>query len=195
MPVRDISGMTFGRLTAVACVGRTISNKAIWRCVCSCGNEKDVVSGNLTSGQIVSCGCFQKESRASRARVRSYKHGHAVRGNHTSEYRSYRAMLTRCSNPNTADWKRYGGRGIHVCQRWLSGEGEKSGFECFLADMGQKPSPEHSIDRWPNGDGNYEPSNCRWATPKQQGGNGVRKADQQDPIGGRTELKWLNVNA
>lgn len=72
-------------------------------------------------------------------------------------------MLTRCTNPKSQDWENYGGRGIRVCERWQD-------FKKFLADMGRKPSASHSIDRI-DVNGNYEPSNCRWATPKEQRAN------------------------
>jgi hypothetical protein len=79
----------------------------------------------------------------------------------TPEYRAWRNMLTRCANPRASNWKYYGGRGIKVCERWQD-------FLNFVLDMGRRPSSEHSIDRWPNQDGNYEPGNCRWATRDEQ---------------------------
>ena len=83
-------------------------------------------------------------------------------------YAAWSGMVNRCTNPNNTSYHLYGGRGIAVCDRWVES------FENFLADMGPRPSPRHSIDRFPDNDGNYEPANCRWATPKQQGRN-VRK--------------------
>lgn len=77
------------------------------------------------------------------------------------------AMRSRCYNVRSKDFSYYGGRGIDICQRWMRGENGMSGFACFVADMGPKPSPEHSIDRI-NNDGHYEPGNCRWATSSQQ---------------------------
>jgi hypothetical protein len=74
-------------------------------------------------------------------------------------------MKTRCFNQNHHGFHKWGGRGIKVCDRW------RYSFENFLADMGEPPTPEHSIDRWPNNDGDYEPGNCRWATPLQQARN------------------------
>lgn len=74
-------------------------------------------------------------------------------------------MLTRCTNQNQKCWKDYGGRGIKVCDHWASN------YQNFLADMGRKPTPQHSLDRYPNNDGNYEPDNCRWATRKEQNSN------------------------
>lgn len=82
---------------------------------------------------------------------------------HPAEYRSWSGMRTRCTNQRFVDWRLYGGRGISVCERWNS-------FANFFADMGPKPSPKHSLDRI-NSDGNYEPSNCRWATAKEQANN------------------------
>jgi hypothetical protein len=81
------------------------------------------------------------------------------------EYRAWSSMLSRCSNPKVPKFPRYGGRGIAVCARW------RESFENFLADVGRRPSSEHSIDRWPNNDGNYEPGNVRWATLEEQGRN------------------------
>lgn len=95
-----------------------------------------------------------------------YRHGHATRQGLSAEYRTWQGMKTRCSNPNATGYARYGGRGIAVCDAWKSA----TGFRAFMADMGPKPMPGHSIDRIdPNG--NYEPGNCRWATKMEQNSN------------------------
>lgn len=91
-------------------------------------------------------------------------HGHTSNGRISSTYAAWYAMKGRCYNPRCAGFKNYGGRGIKVCDRWLNS------FESFLADMGEKPSPELSLDRI-NNNGNYEPGNCRWATSSQQARN------------------------
>lgn len=92
---------------------------------------------------------------------------------------SWRAMIERCSNPRHIGFKYYGGRGVTVCDRW------RASFADFLADMGTKPTPRHSIDRYPNAAGNYEPSNCRWATPGEQRAN-QRKYDEAQ----RVQRSW-----
>jgi hypothetical protein len=85
------------------------------------------------------------------------------------EYKVWRGMIRRCENPNHDSYRWYGARGIRVCDRWRNGEDGQSGFECFLADMGRRPTPQHSVDRYPNNDGNYCKENCRWATTAEQG--------------------------
>jgi hypothetical protein len=98
----------------------------------------------------------------------SYKHGDSVRGQKTAEHSIWEGIRKRCTNPNYHAYPRYGGRGIRVCDRWLDPE---IGYANFLADMGRRPSPKHSIDRYPDNDGNYEPGNCRWATVDEQNTN------------------------
>lgn len=88
-------------------------------------------------------------------------HGESAK-NITVEYVAWHSMITRCEDPNFIGWHRYGGRGISVCKRW------RKSYENFLKDVGRKPSPDHSLDRYPDPDGNYEPGNVRWATGKQQ---------------------------
>lgn len=92
--------------------------------------------------------------------------GSTQKGTHglsyTAENKAWRNMKSRCYNPKTPGWKDYGGRGISVCAEW------RNSFEAFYRDMGPRPSPQHSVDRWPNVNGNYEPSNCRWATQQEQ---------------------------
>jgi hypothetical protein len=92
------------------------------------------------------------------------RHGHARKGKSTGEYFTWQSMIQRCKNPNSVQYPRYGGRGISVCEQWNE-------FAVFLRDMGERPSPGHSIDRFPDKNGNYEPGNCRWATRKEQGRN------------------------
>ena len=91
-------------------------------------------------------------------------HGDGRRGHQTTEYRAWAGMIKRCTNKNEKAYANYGGRGIIVSDKW------RISFTAFLQDMGRKPSPGHSIDRI-NNDGNYEPSNCRWATRKEQSRN------------------------
>lgn len=103
------------------------------------------------------------------------KHGHTRRSaegrkQQSPEYRAYAAMKNRCLNKRQARFKDYGARGITVCDRWLHGDGERGGFECFLADLGPKPSSRHSVERVDN-DRGYEPGNVKWATRREQARN------------------------
>jgi hypothetical protein len=118
--------------------------------------------------------------------LRRYDHTGPTYCTRPAEYRSWSGMLTRCRNPRSNDWMLYGGRGITVCEAWLA-------FEGFYADMGPKPSPRHSLDRI-DGDGNYEPGNCRWATPKQQARNWKRRNVRYELNGDtRTEAEWCEL--
>lgn len=155
-PIPDVVGKTFGHWTVLELAGFDEKNKnRRVHAKCRCGLTKTVLLFLLKNGESTSCGCMRE------VKVR---HG----GAHLPEYNSWCGLMGRCYNKNNRKWPRYGGRGIVVCARWQEPNGR--GFANFLADMGPKPSPQHSIDRI-NNDGNYEPGNVRWATCKQQSRN------------------------
>lgn len=125
-----------------------------WVCLCDCGVRRIVKDASLKVGISTSCGCLTRERSSEVNRT----HGRSQSG---SEYSSWCAMIQRCHNPNNTRFKDYGGRGIVVCQKW------RDSFEAFLADMGPKPSPRHSIDRIKNSL-SYAPGNCQWSLPHTQ---------------------------
>jgi hypothetical protein len=165
--VKDIAGKRFGRLVVVGfhdTIAMPNGRAARWQCRCDCGTEVVVIGTSLRRGNTSSCGCISRERTA----ARNSKHGDARRGRKTPEYTAWRNMIARCYNPKSSTYHHYGGRGIAVCDRWRFGEAPTTGFECFLYDMGRRPSPQHSIDRYPDRDGDYRPGNTRWATQSEQ---------------------------
>lgn len=154
----DLSEQVFGKLTVIARDWTHEGKHAYWLCRCECGGQTSVTSNALRSGFTTSCGCVRRRV----TRERSTKHGLIPRSADRRTYNSWAAMMNRCYNPGNPRYPDWGGRGIAVCERWHE-------YPDFLADMGTRPVGK-TIDRINNA-GNYEPGNCRWATPKEQQAN------------------------
>jgi len=150
-------------------------NRATWLCRCDCGTEKTIRADSIRRGFSQSCGCLQVKA--------STTHGHYVGDKASSTYTTWKSMLERVDG-------KYAELGIEVCERWRS-------FENFLADMGERPSGK-TLDREDNS-GNYEPNNCRWATPKQQARNRqntllVEYQDEEIPLAEACEIAGAEYN-
>lgn len=158
----DLTGRVFSRLTVLHRMENK-GNSTVWRCLCECGLEKDVLGSGLRSGNTESCGCLQKE-RISEAKT---THGFSMDAINTG-WGCWRHMVARCLKPGASGYDKYGAVGITVFHEWAS---KDTGFQAMIDYMGPRPTNKHSIDRFPNRRGNYEPGNVRWATRVEQGYN------------------------
>lgn len=150
----DLTNIRFGRLLVLSRVENTSSGQARWKVRCDCGVTKDVRGQALREGLTLSCGCLNAENAAKLKTTHGFsKH---------SAFKTWKAMVARCSNPEDKDYAGYGGRGVLVCAEWLD-------VANFVRDMGEKPAGM-SLDRINNDEG-YCRNNCRWATSTEQGSN------------------------
>lgn len=174
---QDLTGHRFGRLVVLKRMPDMTypggHHQSAWLCRCDCGTERTFHGRSVKRGATKSCGCLRREIIV---RIKT-KHGHSTSSVRSREYRSWDMMKQRCLNPRNKRYPAYGGRGIQVCDRW-----QKS-FIAFFEDMGSCP-PGLTIDRIDN-DGDYEPSNCRWATKFQQMNN--QRKSRRLTFQGRTQ--------
>ena len=167
----NLTGHTYGRLTVLSYADKK-GTKHRWNCQCECGGVAITASSNLRTGHTKSCGCAVKEVMTTHGMYDS------------PEYKAYMGMKERCCSKGSQRYASYGGRGISICGRWLES------FDKFFADMGERPTSDHSIDRI-NNDGNYMPNNCKWSTRSEQARNKrILKANKS----GVTGVFWIKSN-
>jgi len=170
-------GMKFNQLTVLGKGSPAKTGHPRWDCQCVCGRIKPIRQSHLNAGTVESCGCLGLKRRIKAQTI------HGMYG--TPEYKSWCSMKRRCNTVTDDNYHNYGGRGITVYPAW------NDSFQAFFDDMGKRPSSKHSLDRIDN-DGDYEPTNCRWATAVEQGNN--RRTNTLITIGDKTQTikQWAN---
>jgi hypothetical protein len=143
----DLTGQVFGRLTVVS-LNRNQNWFDYWNCECSCGAYKIIRWDSLATSKSTSCGCYSREVNTTHGMTK------------TREFKSWQAMIQRCTNPNCDSYIYYGARGIRICREWMWS------FQAFYDDLGPRPKGM-TLDRI-NTEGNYEPGNCKWSTSTEQ---------------------------
>jgi hypothetical protein len=173
--IENLLGQRFDKLIIIESVKeRNISNKVVWKAKCDCGNVVTVSAGSLKSGKTKSCGCIRQANTTTFNQRTKRTHGFVASGDklHIKFYKVWASMLDRCYNPNHPAYKDYGGRGITVCERWHKFENFRDDmWEVYLEHIRIHGLRNTTFDRFPSVMGNYEPSNCRWATWAEQQGN------------------------
>jgi hypothetical protein len=153
----DLTGRRFGMLVVIKRAHTDKYRYVRWETLCDCGKTSIQIGSLLRRGHTKSCGCL----RAIVSSKLTLTHGQSS----TPLFQNWLSIIDRCTNPNNLGWKNYGGRGISISPKW------RHDFSAFACDVGPRPSPDHSLDRYPNADGNYEPGNVRWATRSEQARN------------------------
>lgn len=178
MKLADVQdGMRFGLLVVIGRelvnVGRAGETATMLVLRCDCGNNRRAQLAKLRRTKVPSCGCARGVATRTHGAARRTDKGKRTR---SQLYAIWSEMIQRCTNPRNPQYANYGGRGIGVHAPW------RDSFEAFRDDVGERPSPWHSLDRFPDNDGNYEPDNVRWATPTEQSHNSRKLKLSDDQV-------------
>lgn len=184
-----LEGMTFGSLS-VLCKGDKKLGHRLWECSCACGNLCTVRGNSLVQGVTTSCGCFARKVASENFNKmhaeEGYESANKKHGMSTTDtYSIWHGMISRCQNPTNTSFYNYGAKGVVVCDEW------KNNFSSFLADMGERPSKNHSLERMSGKDG-YSPGNVRWATDIEQARNRGMSIRNSSGKTGVNYNKWKN---